>query len=140
MYLLQRVRNLFVFGQYKNISSDTALLDAKGIFDDRLKVISQCSKYSAIPYMIDKKQKFSDFASYDNAMRAYNAITSSGGKDDEQICLLYWGLVFLALLNKEVNPLVRDYFLTLSDETHIKTKGIFSRYKEATKESNSVRN
>jgi len=88
--------------------------------------------------MIDKKQKFSDFASYDNAMRAYNAITSSDGKDDEQICLLYWGLVFLALLNKDVNPLVRDYFLTLSDEQHIKTKEIFARYKEATIETSNT--
>ena len=88
--------------------------------------------------MIDKKQKFSDFASYDNAMRAFNAITSSGGKDDEQICLLYWGLVFLALLNKEVNPLIRDYFLTLPDETHIKVKEIFVQYKEGTIEINNT--
>ena len=55
---------------------------------------------------------------------------NSGGTDDDQICLSYWGLVLLALLNKEVNPLIGEYFLTLSDETNKKTKEIFLQYKQ----------
>ena len=82
--------------------------------------------------MIDKKQKFSDFATYGNAMRACNTIINSESTDDDQICLLYWGLVFIALLNKEVNPLMREYFLSLPDEPYIKTKEIFLLYREAT--------
>lgn len=133
-----KLKNLFIFGQYKHISLDNEPLKSSDIFTDRLKVISQCSKYSAIPGMIDKKQKFSVFATGDNAMRAYKVITNCGGTDDDQICLSYWGLVFLALLNKEVNPLIREYFLTLPDETHIKTKEIFVQYKEATIEINNT--
>ena len=133
-----RLKNLFIFGQYKNISLDSESLESRDIFTDRLKVISQCSKYSSIPGMIDKKQKFSAFATYDNALRAYTTIINSEGTDDDQICLLYWGLVFIALLNKEINPKIREYFLTLSDETHIKTKELFLRYEEATIETNNT--
>ena len=138
LYFLQKLTNLYVFGQYKDISTDNALLDSQDIFTDRLKVISQCDTYAAIPYMIDKKQKFSAFATYDNALRAYTTIINSEGTDDDQICLLYWGLVFIALLNKEINPKIREYFLTLSDETHIKTKELFLRYEEATIETNNT--
>ena len=71
-------------------------------------------------------------------MRAYKVIINSGGTDDDQICLSYWGLVFLALLNKEVNPLIGEYFLTLSDEANKKTKEIFLQYKQATIEVNNT--
>ena len=138
LYFRIKLKNLYIFGQYKDISLDNTSLVSKDIFTDRVKVISQCSKYSAIPYMIDKKQKFSVFATHDNAMRAYNTITRCCGTDDDQICLLYWGLVFLALLNKQVNPLLREYFLTLPDENHIKIKEIFLQYKEATIEVNNT--
>ena len=119
LFCSTKLTNLYTFGQYKDISLDDTPLDSKDVFTDRLKVISQCGKYSAIPYMIDKKKKFSGFATYDNAMRACNTIINSESTDDDQICLLYWGLVFIALLNKEVNPLMREYFLSLSDEPYI---------------------
>ena len=115
--LPKKLMSLYIFGQYKAVSIDNRSLGSKDIFTERLKVISQCGKYVSIPSMIDKKQTFSAFASYDNANRVYNTIINSGGTDDDQICLLYWGLVFLALLNKDVHPLMREYFLTLSDKT-----------------------
>ena len=138
LHFRNKLKNLYIFGHYKNISLDNASLDSQDIFTDRLKVISQCNKYSSIPSMIDKKQKFSAFATYDNSMRAYNTITNSGGSDDDQICLSYWGLAFIALLNKEVNSLIREYFLALSDESHKKTKEIFFKYEEAAIEVNNI--
>jgi len=132
LHLRNRLKNLFVFGQYKNISLDNELLESRDIFTDRLKLISQCNKYSSIPGMIKKMQNFYVFANYDNAIRAYNTIINFDGSDRNQICLSYWGLLFIALLNKDVNPRIQAYVLTLPDETHIKTKEIFSQYKEIT--------
>ena len=130
--LRSKLKNLFVFGQYKNISLENESLESRDIFTDRIKVISQCNRYSSISGMIEKKQKFSAFGNYDNAIRAYNTITNFDGSDRNQICLSYWGLVFIALLNKEVNPLIQDYFSSLPHETHIKTKEILLQYTEAT--------
>lgn len=134
LYFPKVLTNLYVYGFYKDLSLDIAPLESKDVFIDRLKVISQCDKYTAIPYMIDKKEKFIPFSKNTNSLRAYNTIVKTEGSDKDQICLLYWGLVLISLLNKNVNPLIREYFSALPDESHVKSKEIFSRFRESARE------
>ncbi|TOJ94285.1 hypothetical protein CGI28_26625, partial [Vibrio parahaemolyticus] len=68
----------------------TTLLYSKNVFIERLKVISQCNKYFAIQYMINKKEKFAPFATYENSSRAYKTILNIDVAGDKLINLLYW--------------------------------------------------
>lgn len=102
---------VYLFGFYKKVSIFDSEVVSRPVYADRLKVVSQCNKYSAIPYMIDKKDKFLLFANKENSSRAVEAIKRIGDPDIRYLDLLYWGFVFLALLNEEVNPEIRDYFL-----------------------------
>ncbi|WP_273987233.1 hypothetical protein [Vibrio parahaemolyticus] len=131
LYLSNEITHLYIFGFYKNISIDTTLLDSKNVFIERLKVISQCNKYFAIQYMINKKEKFAPFATYENSLRAYKTILNIDVAGDKLINLLYWGLVFTALLNKDVNSKMQEYFSSLPEETYSEIKEIFFRYKDA---------
>ncbi len=133
IYFSNRLVNLFVYGFYRELSIDDNPVDSKSVFLERLRVIKQCEKYAAIPYMIDKKDRFTPFATHENSLRAYKTIASIKATDDDQISLLFWGLVFIALLNEKTNPLMRQFFLELPDKNHSTTKEIFTRYNEATK-------
>ena len=114
--LQDKLISIYLFGFYKDIAIKNSETISKTDYDQRLKVISQCNKYTAIPYMIEKKEKFIPIASQDMSARALETIKNIGEPSIWCSNLLYWGLVFVALLNEGVNSEIQDYFMVDCNE------------------------
>lgn len=121
---------LYLFGFYKDIAIENSDTTSRAEYNARLNVIAQCSKYTSMPGMIGKKEKFIAVASTNMANRALDTIKSMGETNTQYINLLYWGLVFVALLNDEVNPDMQNYFMTQYSKAD-EINGTFQRFLSA---------
>jgi hypothetical protein len=97
------------------------------LFNKRQEVVSQCSAYVNIPNMLKKKERFLPFCDDETAERLYTLITKIP-HNDEQLDLLFWGFVFITLLNIKTNKKIIYYFEKLEDSNHIDEKEIFRRF------------
>lgn len=121
---------LYLFGFYKDLSIGNLETISRNTYVYRFKIVTQCSKYSAIPYMIDKKDKFLFLSTKEHASRAAETIKCVGGPDTGYLNLFYWGLIFFSLLNEDVNSEICEYFSENYHEVE-EVNRIFQRLSEA---------
>ncbi|GEM_PF-6665973 len=124
---LSRLQALFLFGYYDNIKIDSSLTVDIDLFRQRLKVVGQCCRYTSVPGMLKKREQFSPFSDNETSERLYVLITKIP-HNDEELDLLFWGYVFIVLLNTNTSTKIISYFEKLPDANHTKEKEIFKRF------------
>jgi hypothetical protein len=102
-----RLLGLLVFGHFERINVDGQATPNFDAYKRRTSIALQCRKYSHIPGMLDKVDKFVPFADLDTCRRLlallrasnYSEFDTPGALDATNLFL--WGLVLIVLLHPD---------------------------------------
>lgn len=143
-----KLSGLLVFGYSGQLNLDKALLPNHDEFQHRISILNQCNKYSHLPGMLDKIDKFRRFSDDDKAakrllalLRVLNYQPSDFNSPHSiayfSIDLKFWGMVAIVLLNKNLGQdVLGDFFAMKATLPHFDEHAkILARFVDASGES-----
>lgn len=118
---------LLLFGRYKDLKIEKSFptYDEYKIY---LKIFTQCHKYTKLANMSKKRDKFLPFATNEKIVkRLFDIFEITNFQHSEPFVsedyisykttnLLFWGLIFIVLLNPEKHDILVEKFLKLEDD------------------------
>ena len=125
-----KLKGLLVFGYSGQLELDRETPPSYEEFKQRLKLLAQCEKYSHVPGMLAKIEKFRPFADDDKTVQRILALlrllryqpsdfTSVHSMAHFSIDLKFWGLITIVLLNKKHQlDLLNDIFTAKTSLPH----------------------